>query len=154
MDTKISKIVQFVMYGLLAISVGMILAFYFGDSETITFANEKEYVYPTFTDGMIYWMYTLFGISTITAILFAVFLLVTDLKKAKNTLIGIVGLAVVVGVAYLLASGAIPTFHNVEKFNITESISKMIGTGLYTMYLLAGLAVVGILFTEISKSFK
>ena len=154
MDAKISKIVQILMYALLGVSVIMTFAFYFGSTETITFANEKEYAYPGFTDGMLYWTYALFGTATVSSILFAVYLMATDFKKAKNALVGIAALAVVVILAYALASGAIPTFHNAEKFNITESISKMVGTGLYTMYLLAGIAVVGILFTEFSKSFK
>jgi hypothetical protein len=132
----------------------MILAFYFGSTETITFANEKEYAYPTFTDGMLYWTYALFGVATVSSILFAVFLMASDFKKAKNALIGVGALIVVVGLAYALASGAIPTFHNVEKFNITEAISKFVGTGLYTTYLLGGIAIIGILFTEFSKSFK
>ncbi len=154
MDAKISKIVRLVMYVLLAVSVGMVFAFYLGGTESITFANGKEYTYPVFTDGMIYWMYILFGLATVSSILFAVFLFIDNPKKAKGTLMGVGALALVVAVAYALASEAIPAFHNVDKFNITESVSKMVGTGLYTMYLLAGIAVVGILYTEISKSFK
>ena len=154
MDTKTGKLVQIMMYVLLGVSLIMIVAFYFGGTESITFASGKEYSYPSFTDNMIYWTYALFIISTLSAILFPIAALVTDIKKAKNTVIGIVGLAVIVGLAYVLASDAIPTFHNFEKFNITESISKSVGTGLFTTYLLGGIAILGILFTEISKSFK
>jgi len=154
MDTKIGKLIQIMMYVLLGVSLIMIIAFYFGGSESITFTSGKEYSYPSFTDSMIYWAYVLFFISALSALLFPIISLVTDIKKAKRTLIGLVALAVVVGLAYVLASGAIPSFHNFEKFNITESISKSVGTGLYTSYLLGGIAIVGILFTEISKSFK
>jgi len=154
MDTKIGKLVQIMMYVLLGVSLIMIIAFYFGGTESITFTSGKEYSYPGFTDNMIYWAYALFIISTLSALLFPIISLVTDIKKAKNSLIGIVGLAVIVGLAYVLASGVIPTFHNFEKFNITESISKSVGTGLYTTYLLGGMAILGILYTEISKSFK
>ncbi len=154
MDTKIGKLIQIMMYVLLGVSLIMIVAFYFGGTESITFASGKEYSYPSFTDNMIYWTYLLFIISTLSALLFPIISLVTDIKKAKRTFIGIAGLVVVVGLAYVLASGAIPNFHNFEKFNITESISKSVGTGLFTTYLLGGIAIVGILFTEISKSFK
>ena len=154
MDTKISKYIQILMYVLLGASGIIIAAFYFGGDESITFSNEKEYLYPSFTDNMIYWSYILFMISTLAAILFPIISLVSDIKKAKNTLIGILALAVVIGIAYVLASDALPSFHNAEKFNITQSISKNIGTALYTTYLLGGIAIAGILFTAVSKSFK
>ena len=142
------------MYVLLGISVVIMAAFYFGGEESITFSNEKEYLYPSFTDNMMYWSYVLFIVATLGAVLFPIITLASDIKKAKSTLIGIAALAAVVGIAYVLASGALPTFHNAEKFNITESISKNVGTMLYTTYLLGAIAVIGILFTAVSKSFK
>jgi phosphoglycerol transferase MdoB-like AlkP superfamily enzyme len=154
MDAKTTKFIQFLMYGLLGVSVIMIIAFYFGGTDSITFASGKEYAYPSFTDNMIYWTYALFGVALIASLVFPIITMAGNPKSAKNTLIGIVALVAVVGVAYVLASGAIPTFHNVEKFNITESISKNVGTMLYTTYLLGGLAILGILLSAVSKSIK
>ncbi|MBN2669239.1 MAG: hypothetical protein JXR60_08410 [Bacteroidales bacterium] len=154
MDAKISKIVQYIMYALLGISVVMILIFFFGGTDVATFANEKDYTYPSFTDNIIYWTYALFLVATVSAVLFSVYLVVSDFKKAKNALIGVGALLVVVGIAYAMASDVIPTFYNADKFNITESVSKWVGTGLFTTYLLGGIAVVGIIITEFSKSFK
>ncbi len=154
MDTKIGKIIQIMMYVIFGVSLIMIVAFYFGGSESITFTSGKEYSYPSFTDNMIYWAYVLFIVSTLSALLFPIISLITDIKKAKRTIVGVAALAITVGLAYAFASGAIPNFHNIEKFNITESISKSVGTGLFTVYLLGGIAIIGILFTEISKSFK
>lgn len=154
MDSKINKIIQIIMYVLLGVSLIMIGAFYFGDTETTTFANEKEYAFPSFTDNIIYWTYGLFIVAALAAFLFPVASLVTDIKKAKNTLIGVLALVIVVGLAYVLASDAIPTFYNANKFNITETISKNVGTGLFSVYLLFGIAIIGILYTEISKSFN
>ncbi len=154
MDTKIGKLIQMLMYVLLGVSLIMIVAFYFGGTESITFASGKEYAYPSFTDTMIYWSYGLFFIATLGAVLFPIFALATDIKKAKSTIIGIGALFVIIGLAYVLASDAIPTFHNYEKFNITESISKNVGTGLFATYLLGGIAIIGILFSGVSKSIK
>ena len=114
----------------------------------------EEYAYPSFTDTMIYWSYGLFFVAALGAVLFPIFTLASDIKKAKSTIIGVVALAVIIGLAYVLASGDIPTFHNFEKFNITQSISKNVGTGLFAAYLLGGIAIIGILFSGISKSFK
>ena len=154
MDAKTTKFIQFLMYGLLGVSVIMIIAFYFGGTDSITFASGKEYAYPSFTDNMIYWTYALFGVALITSLVFPLISMAGNIKSAKNTLIGIVALFVVIGVAYVLASGAMPTFHNAEKFNITESISKNVGTMLFTTYLLGGIAILGIVFSSFSKSFK
>ncbi len=154
MDAKTTKFIQFLMYGLLSVSVIMIIAFYFGGTDSITFASGKEYAYPSFTDNMIYWTYALFGVALITSLAFPIINMATNLKSAKNTLIGVVALGVVVGLAYVLASDALPTFHNAEKFNITESISKNVGAMLFTSYLLGGIAILGILLSSFSKSFK
>ena len=142
------------MYVLLGVSLIMIVAFYFGGTESITFASGKEYSFPSFTDNMIYWSYGLFFVATLGALVFPIVNLASDFKKAKNTIIGILALVVIVGLAYVLASEVIPSFHGAEKFNITESISKNVGTGLFATYLLGGLAIIGILYSEISKSFK
>ena len=154
MDAKTSKFIQYLMYALLGVSIIMIFAFYFGGEESITFSSGKEYMYPSFTDNIIYWMYALLGVSTLSALVFPILSMAGNPKSAKNTVIGLVALFVVIGLAYVLASGAIPTFHNVEKFNLTESMSRNVGTMLYTTYLLGGIAIVGIIFTSISKSFK
>lgn len=154
MDTKLGKYIQYLMYVLLGVSVIAIIAFYFGATDSITFASGKEYAYPAFTDNIIYWSYGLFFIATVGALVFPIVGLASDFKKAKNTIFGILALAVIVGISYLLASDIIPTFHNFEKFNITESISKNVGTALFATYLLGGMAIIGILFSEISKSFK
>lgn len=154
MDTKIGKLIQYLMYVLLGVSLIIIVTFYFGGTDSITFASGKEYSFPVFTDNMIYWAYGLFIIATLGAILFPIYTLASDFKKAKNTLIGIAALAIIVGLAFVLASDVIPTFHNFEKFNITESISKNVGTGLFATYILGGIALIGILYSEVSKSFK
>ena len=154
MDIKIFKYIQYLMYVLLGVSIIMIVAFYFGGTESITFASGKEYAYPGFTDNIIYWTYALFFLATIGAILFPIVGLATDIKKAKSTIMGVLALGVIIGLAYVLASGAIPTFHNFEKFNITETISKNVGTALFATYLLGGIAIIGILYSEVSKSFK
>jgi hypothetical protein len=84
--------------------------------------------------------------------------LVSDKKAAKSTLIAIVFLAAVVGFSYLFSDSSIPKFYGVEKFiengSITNSISKWIGTGLIATYILSGLAVLGIIWSSISRIFK
>jgi len=154
MDNKIIKIVKILMYVLFGLSIAFFAMFYLGGEQSITFSNEKEAIYPIYTDLVMYWSYILLAITVIATLGFAVVYVIFNFNKAKNALIGIVALAFVSLVAYLMASGAIPTFHGASKFNITESLSKIVGSGLYLTYLLLGLSVLGVIYTEISKSFK
>jgi len=154
MDNKIIKIVNILMYVLFGLSIAFFAMFYLGGEQSITFSNEKEALYPVYTDLVMYWSYILFAISVVATLGFAIVYVIFNFSKAKNALIGIIALALISLVAYLMASGAIPHFHGVEKFNITESLSKLVGSGLYLTYLLLGLSILGVIYTEISKSFK
>ena len=71
-----------------------------------------------------------------------------------RSLVSIAILGGLILISYLMASSEIPTFFGYEKFNITETSSRMVGTGLISMYLFFVLAVFGILYTEIRGAFK
>jgi hypothetical protein len=104
------------------------------------------------------WAYILVVFAAAVAILAGLVHMVTDKKAAKQGIISIVFLGVVILVAFLLASPEIPQFIGVYKFindgTINEKIVKMVDTGLYATYLLLGLAVLSILFTSVSRLFK
>jgi hypothetical protein len=57
-----------------------------------------------------------------------------------------------------LASPDIPQFIGVDKFiandTLNERVAKLIDTGLYTTYILFGLAILAIAFSSVSKMFK
>ncbi len=69
-------------------------------------------------------------------------------------------MGVVVLVAYLVASPEIYKFPGYEKFYYEDNamdpntFSRYVDTALWTMYILMGLAVVSVLYAEISKMFK
>jgi MFS family permease len=68
--------------------------------------------------------------------------------------IGIIALVIILG--YSLASEAIPPIVGIDKldFEVNNEVSKRVGTGLYIMYLFFGLAILGAVYTEISKMWK
>ncbi|MDA3819931.1 MAG: hypothetical protein PF590_05675 [Candidatus Delongbacteria bacterium] len=68
--------------------------------------------------------------------------------------IGIIALVIILG--YSFASEVIPPIMGIDKldFEVTNVVSKSVGTGLHIMYLFFGLAIVGALYTEISKIWK
>jgi len=99
-------------------------------------------------------MYALFGITAVIAVGFPVVYMILNTKTAKNTLIGLAFLAVVVLVSYLLASDKVMTIVGYTGTDNNPETLKQVGTGLYTTYILFGLAFLTILYTEISSSFK
>lgn len=80
--------------------------------------------------------------------------LISEPKKAIKSIVSIGVVAIVVIVAYLLASDAIPNFLGAEKFNVTPNMSKWVDTGLWVTYLFFAFAFVGIVYTEISKIWR
>jgi hypothetical protein len=121
-------------------------------------ANETDPTMLSWVNTNVIWAYILVVFAAAVAILAGLVHMVTDKKAAKQGIISIVFLGVVILVAFLLASPEIPQFIGVDKFindgTINEKIVKMVDTGLYATYLLLGLAVLSILFTSVSRLFK
>ena len=134
-----SKITQITLYILLGVSVVIGTLFYMGSISE---------------EPLIYLMYALFGTTTIIAIGFPVAYMIFNPKSAKNTLIGLVFLAIVVGISYMLASDQVMHIVGYTGTDNNPTTLKQVGTGLYTMYILFGLAFLAIIYTEISNSFK
>jgi CheY-like chemotaxis protein len=74
-------------------------------------------------------------------------------KKGKKMLIGLVGFAILFAIAYSLSSGDV-TGGVYEKFDITESTSRIIGAMLNTTFLLGGIAILSVIYAGISGFFK
>jgi hypothetical protein len=67
--------------------------------------------------------------------------------------LGLVVLVVVFGIAWAMA-GIDFTAVQAEEFDMTASKAKLVGGILIMMYILTGIAVVGIVYTELSKMIK
>jgi hypothetical protein len=106
-----------------------------------------------------YWILICFVVLAIAAIVF--FLVVRLAGKFKEEpgylkkfliLVGIV--VAVVLVSYLLSKGNDVTLALMEKNNITEHTSKLIGAACWMVYILVIGAAASILYTEIAKLLK
>ena len=93
--------------------------------------------------------YILLATAAIAAIAFPIMHLVANPKKAKQAGIGLAGLLVVYILAFLLASDEVTEHYS--KFNVTDTQSKQVGTGLIVFYILAAGAVISALYTEVGK---
>ncbi len=91
--------------------------------------------------------YILIGVCALTAVLMPLVKAFGDPQSLKKMAIGVGGVVVVFIIAYVLADGS-------AYKEATAGTSKSVGAGLITMYILAFLAIGGIVVTEIQKIFE
>jgi len=98
--------------------------------------------------------YTLLGIALLGAVWATVKGLLANPKGAKMALLGLVGVAVIIFLAYLFSSGSDISEIVLDKTNTAQWWVRPVGTGLLTFYILF-IGVVGlILTTEVLRPFK
>lgn len=96
--------------------------------------------------------YILIALAFILAIGFALYFTVTDLKKAKASLIGVAALVVIYIVCYALASGEMVNVD--EKFIVSEGAMKFIDASIYVVYVLIVITLLTALYSAVSAVFK
>lgn len=140
----------------MAVSVGLLIYFYSslsGVPEGADFETEMA-TYGNALDLFMYWAYILFAIAAVAAIGFPLVKLFTQPKEAVKTLISVAVIAVIVFIAYSLADDKVLDLTGYEgPDNVPETL-KFAGTLLWTTYLLFGIAILSILYVEVSKIFK
>lgn len=95
----------------------------------------------------IYITYALVAVALISTVFFAVFHMVHNFRKAKGALVGILILVAVVLFSYAISTNEVyPTAGPV--------VSKWVGGGITATFILAGIAILAALYTEVSKLFK
>lgn len=90
--------------------------------------------------------YILIGLCAVSAIVMPLVQSLSDPKSLVKSGIGVGVMLVVFLITYALADG--------NSQGATEGTSKMVGAGLITMYILVAGALLGIVYTEISKVIK
>jgi hypothetical protein len=140
-----NKFIRILGIVLLAVSAIFGIIFYAGP-ETASGA-------PTITNTILIWAGILAGVAAILSMIFPLIQMIMHPKKARGSLIGIIVLVVLGLVSYALASSEPLAFPKPEPNNV-PTILKQAGMGIITMYILLGLGILSIIFTEISKVFK
>lgn len=151
MSNLSNKIVQILLWVLMGITVVLAVIFYAGDVVEGTQGNLEE---PVITETFIHWAYLLMGLAAGLTVIFSVLNLVLNPQGAKKALVAILGTGVVVFVAWLLADDTVLNLPHYTGDDNVPSTLKMVDTGLFTTYLLAGLAVVAIIYSEISRAIR
>ena len=91
--------------------------------------------------------YILIGVCALTAVGMPLVRAFGDPQSLKKIGMGVGAIIVVFIIAFIIADGTV-----YEK--ASSSTSKRVGAGLITMYILAFLAIGGIVYTEIKKIFE
>lgn len=106
------------------------------------------------TDIFLYAGYLLIIIGAVLAIVMPLIQSLGDPKSLLKTVIGVVIIGALFGIAYSTAESEVATKYTLDPFNITPIGAKMVGGVLITVYALFILAIVGIVITEITKIVK
>ena len=91
--------------------------------------------------------YILIGVCILAAVLMPLAKAFGDPQSLKKMGLGIGGLVVVFLVSYLLSKGE-------AQGDESAATVKLVGASLTTFYILAALAILGIVYTEIKKAFS
>jgi hypothetical protein len=96
--------------------------------------------------------YFLFGTAVLSAILLPLINALKSPGELKKPLIALAVMVVLFLISYSL-TGSELTPEQAAK-GITETTSKLVGAGLTMFYLVAAIAIVGLIYSEINKAFK
>ena len=131
--------------------------------QTTASAEQPEVVSLTFLEKLVYfqtdiplmWGYVLLVIVLITTLAFPIIFMFKHPTNLIRSLLILVGFAVVIGIAYAVASGAtfeIPGYTG--DVNNNPKLLRIIDSGLIFMYFMLGIALLSILYSEVSNYFK
>ena len=136
----------------MGISVVLVALFYFGKLVPGTEGTNMEE--PVITGKILIWAAILVVITAGLALIFPIINLVANPKSAKSGLFILLGVVILIFIAYTLASNEVLKIPGYTGTDNIPGILKIAGTGLFTTYILAGLAVLSILYSEIANYFK
>lgn len=95
----------------------------------------------------IYVTYALVAVALISTVFFAIFHMARNFRKAKGALLGILILAAIIVFSYAISTSEVYP-------NAGPVVSQWVGGGITTTFILAGLAFLAAIYTEVSKFFK
>jgi hypothetical protein len=96
--------------------------------------------------------YVLIGIAVVSVVVLPLIKAIDNPKTLIGTAVGLGVLLVIFGIGYALSGDEVLPKYISQ--GVGAGISKFVGGLLTTMYLLFGAAIVGIIYTEVSKAFK
>ena len=103
-------------------------------------------------DIILYFGYGMVIVAAVLAVGFPLYIASKNPKSLVGTGVGLGSILVLFLVAWLLSSSEV--YSSYSEFGVDASLSKFIGGMLNLVYILSGLAVVCIIYSEVSKGLK
>ena len=103
-------------------------------------------------DIILYFGYGMVIVAAVLAVGFPLYIASKNPKSLVGTGVGLGSILVLFLVSWLLSGSEV--YSSYSEFGVDASLSKFIGGMLNLVYILAGLAVVGIVYSEVSKGLK
>lgn len=105
-------------------------------------------------DIILYISYLLVIIGIVVSVIMPLINSLDNPKSLLKTVVGVVGLVVLVFISYSLSDGEVSAKFAADPYNMTTTSTKFVGAILASTYFLAILAIVGIVITELNKAIK
>jgi len=105
-------------------------------------------------DIILYVSYILIAIGVVVALLMPLINSLDNPRSLLKTAVGIVAVVILFVIAYAIADNEVLPRYAAAPFNLTPALSQLVGGILITVYFLFGLAILGIIVTEINKIAK
>jgi hypothetical protein len=99
------------------------------------------------------WGYVLLGVTILATIIAAFSNILLKPKGSLKVLLILAIMVVVAIVSYVLSTNEFTTAQ-LEKMQITETTSKLVGAGLFFTYFLSAVALLAIVYSAVSRMFK
>lgn len=139
MSEKLSKLVQWFLYLLLGLTTILGVIFFFDPEANI--------------DLLIYWGYFLLILVTATTLIVSLIGILKNPKASIKLLIVLAGMAIVFFISYSLSKNTFSSSF-LEKQEVTVTTVRIVGAGLYVLYLFGLGAILAIIYSTISRVFK
>lgn len=152
MSERSKKLATYLSWALMALTVVFAILFYAG--AVVEGTEGTRYEEPKVTNSFIFYTYLLIGITVLLTLFFSIRNLILNPKGLKMTLIALgVGVVLVIIAALLADDTVLDLPHYKGEGNVPRTL-LWTDIGLFVAYFLAALAVIAILYSEVSKYFK
>lgn len=152
MSVNSKKFTVYLSWALMALTVIFAILFYFGG--VVKGTEGTRYEQPSVTNSFIVYAYFLLALTALLTLYFSIRNMILNPKSLKMALIALGATVVLVLIASLLADNSVLDLpHYKGKDNVPRTLFWT-GTGLIVAYFLVAIAIIAIVYSEVSKIFK
>jgi hypothetical protein len=152
MSEKITKLSSILLWVLMGLTVVFAILFYVGG--VVPGTEGTRYEEPKVTNSFIVYAYILLAVTVLTLLFFAVRNYIKNPKGLRGVLIALGVVAVLVGIASLLADNTVLDLPHYKGSDNVPTTLFWTDIGLYVAYFLLAGAFLTIIYSVVSKYFK